>query len=195
MIFLTRHVLVVGGTGMLADVAIWLSDVQGFQVSVMGRNKSRLEALKRKVKNPNSIHPISVDYHDLNKLSNETSNIISLRGPIGLSVTWIHYTSPDSLKTIGDEISKKTQRNWRLFNIRGGTQHIPRDPIGVPENCLYRQVLLGFIFEGFESRWLTDHEIANGVIQAIKSDHEESIIGLIKPWDKRPSTLVNKYSV
>lgn len=32
-----KHALVVGGTGMLADVSIWLVN-QGYQVSIIARN-------------------------------------------------------------------------------------------------------------------------------------------------------------
>lgn len=56
-------------------------------------------------------------------------------------------------------------------------------------------MLLGYLLEEKHPRWLTDDEIAGGVMQAIRSDQEESIIGLIEPWNKRPLTLVNNYSI
>jgi len=54
------------------------------------------------------------------------------------------------------------------------------------KNMRYRTILLGFVVEGKTSRWLTNNEICDGVIEAIENDARDSIIGTVEPWNKRP---------
>lgn len=48
-------------------------------------------------------------------------------------------------------------------------------------HILDRKIILGFIVEGKTSRWLTNDEISSGVIDAVKKDSLEYIIGTLTP--------------
>ena len=48
------------------------------------------------------------------------------------------------------------------------------------------QAILGFVVEGGRSRWLTDAEIAAGVLAAIDGDEDPSVVGTVRPWTMRP---------
>ena len=50
----------------------------------------------------------------------------------------------------------------------------------------YFQVVLGFKKEAGSSRWLTNDEISDGVLEAIKLREMCHIIGTVTPWDQRP---------
>ena len=56
---------------------------------------------------------------------------------------------------------------------------------GLP-HIRYRQVLLGFVHEDGQSRWLTHKEICAGAIQACASDDTVTIAGQVEPWNLRP---------
>ena len=54
------------------------------------------------------------------------------------------------------------------------------------EGVSYQEVILGFMREGAASRWLTDDEIASGVLAAIDRPMPRQIIGVTRPWTARP---------
>ncbi|NUN53550.1 MAG: hypothetical protein HUU06_12290 [Planctomycetaceae bacterium] len=47
-------------------------------------------------------------------------------------------------------------------------------------------MILGFVREGDRSRWLTDAEIAAGVLGAIAADRPRTVVGVVEPWSARP---------
>lgn len=53
-------------------------------------------------------------------------------------------------------------------------------------NIIYKKVILGFVIEDEASRWLTDTEISNGVIDAVINDKDIFTVGKVEPWKKRP---------
>ncbi|GIP63126.1 hypothetical protein J32TS6_16810 [Virgibacillus pantothenticus] len=49
----------------------------------------------------------------------------------------------------------------------------------MPDSCLYYQIRLGFVIKGGQSRWLTNEEISDGVIKAIKNKNKiEPLVSL-----------------
>ena len=49
------HALVIGGTGMLKKVSMWLCE-KGFYVSIIGRDEVKLENVKRMSSAPKILH-------------------------------------------------------------------------------------------------------------------------------------------
>lgn len=178
---MNSHGLVVGGTGMLADVSVWLGQ-HADMVSVIGRQENRHNKLNARMKNVNSL---IFDYKDGNELRNQMMKAIEQYGPITLVVSWIHSYASDALTIIDEEVSKAAP-HWRLFHIQGSSnsRELNRIPIGA--NCLYRSIILGYLIEGGQARWLTHKEICEGVIESIKQDSEKAVVGIVEPWDKRP---------
>ncbi|QNG59687.1 short-chain dehydrogenase [Bacillus sp. PAMC26568] len=177
---MNSHVLVVGGTGMLADVSVWLGQ-HADMVSVIGRQENRHNKLNARMKNVNSL---IFDYKDGNELRKQMMKAIEQYGPITLVVSWIHSHASYTLTIIDEEVSKAAPL-WRLFHIQGSSNS--RElyfPIGA--NCLYRSIILGYLIEGGQARWLTHKEICEGVIESIKQDSEKAVVGIVEPWDKRP---------
>lgn len=179
------HVLVVGGTGMLKEVCLWLVD-QGYIVSVIGRAQKRLDDVVNEASDSSSVIPISVDYRNEERFLKEIIEIQQKRGPITLALSWIHSDALNTLHILVEQLSNLSINPWRLFHVKGSEAHLSIDPIPVPEGCLYRQIQLGFILSDSCSRWLTNKEIAAGIIKAIQRDQEQYIIGTLEPWEKRP---------
>mgnify|MGYP002622797381 CR=1 FL=1 len=184
------HCLVIGGTGMLKDVSRKLGYYYD-TVSVIGRNKHRMYALSREMEHLNgNLYPLLVDYTDYEKLSYQLKNSIERYGDIDLVVSWIHSTAGEAGRLIAEKINTAGEE-FRFFDVLGSSYADPSKKDSLPEfvsldNIKYRRVVLGFIIENNNSRWLTDEEISSGVMDAIKNDREYSIIGTTEPWDKRP---------
>jgi len=177
-----KHALVVGGTGMLSNVTLFLKK-EGYFVSVIGRDPSKYERLSHST---NSTF-LSVDYHETDQLRQKIQHTINQHGSLQLIVAWIHSSAPNALGIILEEAAK-TSKEFRLFHVLGSSSNLDKikEAAAVPKNCLYRQVQLGFILEGNRSRWLSNHEIASGVIQSIQEDNPIKVIGVLEPWEKRP---------
>lgn len=178
------HALVIGGTGMLKKVSVWLCN-QGFYVSVIGRNRDRLEGVKHACNAPENVTCISLDYHDSDILKQSIKGTIKQNGPITLVIAWIHTTAKKALQVICEEIELHS-KSYGLFHILGSSaSRLERQKIG-SSSCDYHRILLGFILQGEHSRWLTHEEIAEGVIAGIQSKQSDCIIGTLEPWELRP---------
>lgn len=181
-----ENVLVVGGTGMLAEVTQWLN-AKGNIVTLMARNKEKLERVSKSCKYPENNRIMSLNYEDSDRLRAYIQEEQKKHGNYTMVVAWIHSTAPDALRIIIDEINK-FQQPFQLFQVLGSRSDLQeiRSRLNVPLKCDYRQIQLGFIIENNKSRWLTNDEIANGVIQAIINDDPVTVVGTLQPWSMRP---------
>ncbi|ASK62000.1 short-chain dehydrogenase [Virgibacillus phasianinus] len=180
------HALVIGGTGMLQHVCHSLVNDYSY-VSVVGRSTIRHQQLKYANPSPDKINSIIVDYHDSSLFREKLQSAFLAYGAPDLVISWIHGTAPQALHTLFNEIQKLAiETKWKLFHVQSSSRYFAKENTPVPDNCQYRRVYLGFILNGRSSRWLTDPEISGGVLHAIKSDQQQTIVGTIDPWDQRP---------
>jgi hypothetical protein len=183
---LARHALVVGGTGMLAEAVRGLV-ARGWRVSVLAR---RATAFARR--EPGVI-PLDCDYNDPSSFGSTLDRARDGAGPIALAVGWFHSLGPAS--ALAFRTGAKTEPG-RFFHLLGSAVADPARPDRLEKaarsadgavNCLYRQLMLGFVLEGEAARWLTNAEISAGVLRAIDDDAPAMTLGVIRPWDARPS--------
>lgn len=181
-----KHALVVGGTGMLSDVSLWLA-AKGYHVSVIARNPKRMEELIKKANPKDKITPLLVDYTYGDQLQEQINETIKKNGGIDTVVAWVHSVAENALSIIINEVSQR-QSEWELFHILGSASNLDRikQKASVPENCLYYQVQLGFVMADTHSRWLTNQEISAGVIEAMEKKEKIHIVGQLEPWENRP---------
>ncbi|WP_188386379.1 short-chain dehydrogenase [Ornithinibacillus halotolerans] len=181
-----KHALVVGGTGMLQEVSLWLVR-NGYHVSIIARNRERMEHLIEKAESESQITPLLVNYHNDHALQEIVKKTIKENGKIDVVLTWIHSNAKKALPIIMHEVANRSSK-WELFHILGSSSNIDkiRRTVKPPENCLYYQIQLGFIIEGNHSRWLTHQEISNGVIGAICTKQNVYTVGQLEPWEQRP---------
>lgn len=181
-----KHALVVGGTGMLSKVSLWLLD-NGYHISIIARNPERMKQIIEKTSLNSHVTQLLVDYRDSDKLKEKVNATIKQNGNIDIVVAWIHSIAPDALKIIVQEISIRKYR-WELFHILGSSSDLNeiKREVKIPKGCLYYQLQLGFVIEDSGSRWLTNKEISEGVIKAIKERNKILTIGQIDPWDEHP---------
>jgi hypothetical protein len=156
----TRHALVVGGTGMLAGLVAALAE-RGEHVTVVARTRRALP--------PGAVH-LAVDYRSSEDLRRGLADAARERGPIELAVCWIHTDAPDAPRIVAESLAP----GGRLVQVFG-TRVWPLSP--VPDGVEYAQVLLGSVRDGGRSRWLTNAEISTGVLAAVDSGEALAVVG------------------
>lgn len=179
------HALVIGGTGMLSKLSLWLVN-EGYHVSVIGRNSDRMNQLINASKEKSQFTPLLIDYTNDIQLRELLKMTIKKNGTIDLVVAWIHSAGENVLNVVSQELSG--EKSWRLFHVLGSSTNLNKikNKTKTPFNCLYRQIQLGFVIENRRSRWLTHNEICDGIKDSIADDKLEKIVGTLKPWEKRP---------
>lgn len=152
------------------------------------RNRQRSKRLERVAKDsstPDRFTLLDLDYQDTTAMQQAMSQLRSERGPIDVVVAWIHNTAPKALPVI-QHVFAQQATEWRLFHVCGSRAWIKPPNVEEVVSCLYRWIILGFVLEEPLARWLTNDEIARGVIRAIETDQAQSIIGNVEPWERRP---------
>ncbi|KMJ57266.1 hypothetical protein AB685_17870 [Bacillus sp. LL01] len=180
-----KHALVIGGTGMLAEVCLWLT-VQDYHVSVIGRNPHKMSALTDKAEN-GKITALLVDYKEVDKLDSLLHQTIQHNGPVDLVVAWVHTGGEPALDKITKTIAE-TSGVLELYHVLGSRAHLSevKSAMHIPITCSYHQIQLGFKLEGNQGRWLRNKEIADGVIEAIQNQAQTSLVGVLEPKEMRP---------
>jgi hypothetical protein len=180
------HALVIGGTGMLSKISLWLVN-EGYHVSVIGRNPERMNQLINLSKEKSQFTPLLIDYCQDIQLREQLKRTIKKSGPINLVVAWIHSAGKNVLNVVSQELSSD-KNSWRLFHVLGSSSDLNevKNKTKVVPSFLYHQIQLGFIIENGHSRWLTNDEICDGIKDSIVNDKLLKIVGTLEPWEKRP---------
>ena len=174
-----RHVLIAGGSGMLAPLARRLID-HADHVSVLARREKRIRAIAE------DIDPVVCDYNDGAALS----EALSLVAAPDFVIAWIHGRAPSARRAFAERVAAE----GRFIQILGSAHGDPAHPErliemekaveGLPID--YQAVVLGFVREGATSRWLSNDEISDGVFGAIETEQPFAIVGTVEPWTARP---------
>jgi len=178
-----KHALVIGGTGMLSEVSLWIAG-EGFHVSVVGRDAERMQRLTARSEH---ISPVLVDYKNEIHFAAGLERAVEENGPVELVVAWIHSDAPQALEqvisTVGDQSGE-----WSLYHVLGSRANLRevKGSVSIPAGCSYYQIQLGFVLEDGGSRWLRNDEIAIGVIEAVAGRCEVSVVGVLESWEWRP---------
>lgn len=175
---MAQHILVVGGTGMLSEL-----------VKALAGDGGRLSLLSRRASQAGGEAGFDCDYHDEAAFAGALEAAIARSGPIDLAVAWFHTLKIAAPRLLAERVP------GRLFQVLGSAAADPSRPErletaarvadGLPQ-CAVRQVVLGFKVEAGGSRWLTNSEISQGVLEAVRADRTLSIIGQTEPWSARP---------
>lgn len=170
-----RHVLVVGGTGMLSGL-----------VKALAGDGGRLSLLSRR---GSASGGFDCDYHDERAFAAALAAAVDRSGPPDLAVAWFHTLKIAAPRRLAEAV------RGRLFQVLGSAVADPAHPErlaraaavaeGLPD-CALRQVVLGFRIEDGRSRWHSGDEVSAGVLEAIEADRPLTVVGQVEPWSARP---------
>jgi hypothetical protein len=175
---MSGHTQIVGGTGMLSGLTRALAG-DGGRLSLLSRHASAFPG----------VDGFDCDYHDEAGFQAALDQAITRSGPVELAVAWFHTLKIAAPRRVAERVV------GRMFQVLGSATADPAHPDrletarrvgeGLPL-CALRQVVLGFEIENGRSRWLTDNEISQGVLGAVRADAALTIIGQVTPWSARP---------
>jgi hypothetical protein len=172
------HVLVVGGTGMLSGLSEALAGDGG-----------RLSLLSRRASSVAGEAGFDCDYHDEAAFAEALAAAVTRSGPIELAIAWFRTLKIGAPRLLAEQV------RGRMFQVLGSAMADPDRPDRLKTaaavadglfDCQLRQVVLGYKVEEAGSRWLTNAEISEGVLEAIRADRDFSVIGQVEPWAARP---------
>lgn len=180
-----KHALVIGGTGMLSGTVSWLCN-NGYRVSVLARGADKYKKMiQGEDLTQKSISFIQVNYYDVKAFQKSIIEAEGQNGPITLCLSWMRGDAEESFQWL---ISYFIDKNKlvTMYEIRGS--HASRTSFHPVQcgNFSWRRIILGFHLDKHVSRWLTNKEISNGVIESIKKEKGIYIVGSVEPWDRRP---------
>lgn len=166
---MNKVALVVGGTGMLAELCFELAKIYDV-VGILSRTSKNLVAMSNK--DP-KVYPICVDYTDLKAYNLALSKFTREYGKPELIVMWIHESgeqaASSTLDYVGNDLYQVTGSSGREASHWSRKTQRKTETLGIT----YHRVVLGSI----SGRWLTNHEISKGVLCAIISSKAEYIVG------------------
>lgn len=177
---------------MLKGVPLYFTG-HGCTVSVIARNQTSLNNLIESKDEPGFINPVRVDYKDYFLLKDKISSAIENYGSIEQCVCWIHSTAPDAPYIIADILNEQDVI-CKYFHVLGCEYKDPyAENLDIErnfekyKNLIYRKIILGFVNEDDQARWLTNTEISNGVIDGIVREKATHIVGTVEPWERKPA--------
>ncbi len=178
-----RHdarVLIVGGTGMLAGVSAALAS-RGHSVGVIARPGARLTRLGRLA----GVTPYPADWDQDDSLDRAVQQARE-DGSIELVICWIHGRVPNGAQ----RVARSSGASRFLLVCGSGSTRSPDSGASGdwPPGCEVTRVILGFVREADQSRWLTHVEIVAGVLDAVDAGipGPDRVVGMIAPWALRP---------
>lgn len=176
---------------MLKDVSLYFA-LHGKNVSVIARNENKMNQLILSKDKHGFINPILTDYKNSIMLKQKISNAIDSFGEIETAVCWIHSTAPHA-PFVTAEILNNQKNKSKYFHILGSEYASPgKKNAGIEKkffkysNLNYKKIILGFVNENSGSRWLSNTEISNGVIDAINKEADSFIVGTVERWENSP---------
>lgn len=167
------NILVIGGTGMLAEACIKLSEQADFLV-VVARAQSRLDSLGQKLLEDCEYFGISADWNDSEELK---ANLTKLNIKFDMIVAWIHSDAQAAHK-VAAGFCKPSAEYFDITSHSGlKPEHITHyrkiDILDIAPKLKYRRVVLG----SKDGRWLTNYEISKGLIEATNIKKDIYVVG------------------
>jgi hypothetical protein len=183
------HVLVVGGTGILEKVSLFLASHDNV-VTVVSKSQEDFEKLQvQAVGLSGKINPITVDYQEEDGVIRRIQESIQLYGPVTLAVNWVQAQFMKVVDVIAGVLNA-TSPLCRYFQVLSGAElaqvkerNYFESAFRNLERVLYRIIVLGFKREKGTQRLLSNDEISDGIIQALCDDSKKVVIGT-DPWEE-----------
>jgi len=184
-----RHVLVIGGTGMLRAASVAIASRSRILTSV-ARTRRSLAALNSLLPPASAAHHmLALDWNKPDQFHHSLQQHLAGTERPDLIVAWIHNYEVAS-RLAADLVA--TEPTARFFHVVGSATSDPSLIAATARGRLrqadvaYHQIVLGYVIADGSARWLTNEEISAGVLGAIARSEPEYLVGTLRPWSSRP---------
>lgn len=185
-----RHALIIGGTGMLREASIAIAR-RAREITSIARTRRSLTALDAAFSaHTGTHHTLSLDWSDPENFLHAVKQHLAITEPPDLILAYLHDVRLTLRLT---PLVSTGSSTCRFFHVIGS---VTTDPLLVAAslleqfeplpNVLYYQVILGYRLSNGRSRWLTNAEISEGVLEAIEQQRNQSVVGAVRPWSSHP---------
>src|SRR5436190_3444255 len=159
-----RRALVLGGTGMLAGAVASLVD-DGWLVVLPSRRYAPIPVADSDIPGSGRALWVAADWSEPDLLAQRAKR--ALGGRAQLLIAWVHR---EHRETVLHAVAPLLAPRAPVVEVHGSTS---ADPLGgCPEPVLdshpTQQVVLGFVYTGGRTRWLSDAETSKGVLDAVQ---------------------------
>ncbi|GAB2569022.1 short-chain dehydrogenase [Dyella jejuensis] len=149
-----------------------------------------MQSLQERLASSTQVAALAVDYRAGHAFSQALQARIDEAGVPDLVLAWIHDASialrlAAQLAAYGQPLD--------FFHVLGSASASPNASLAQQRMAYdampalsYHQLVLGFVCEGPDSRWLDHDEIVQGVRHAIQAGDACQVIGVVEPWARRP---------
>ena len=170
---------------MLRDCTIQLIR-EGYRVTVIGRDATKLQSIIDATgQQSRHAEVIQQDYTQENNLLQKINQSVQKHGPFDHFICWMHSHADSIRERLFDHLI-----NWdhsiSILHIKGSAYYHPAMLASEKNHPNVHSVYLGFKIDNGVSRWLHDHEIAQGVWNAFSANKREFTVGQIEPWSSKP---------
>lgn len=180
---MSRNVLVIGGTGMLAPA-----------VNTLAEHGVIVFAVARRPERPGwgpGVVPVRGDWGRPAELADAVRTAMDELGcpAAPQALTWIHSPYRES---VHQAIGRLLTPDAVVVSLHGSVRSDPAGtappvpPVHAPPRR-YRTLLLGFADSpGGRTRWLTDDEISHAALRSLADPSPLQVAGRVSPWSERP---------
>jgi len=182
-----EHALVIGGTGMLLRATVAIAEHSRKHTGV-ARTPASLEALASRLsdrQNDLQQRYAALDWNQPERFVLELDRLVKEDGYPTLVLAWLHDMNLVPHVAAAVSIPEPHCDFFQIIGSSGGSSHghasALREQVEAVSDIRYFQVILGFKREAGASRWLTNDEISNGVLEAIAKREACHIVGMVSP--------------
>ncbi len=157
------NALIVGGTGMLAEVSAHLAQISN-ALTIASRNPFTLAAKLKAT-------PLELNWENTLEANASLKEVL----PRDLVVSWVHEQGLSIIETI-EATLKPGGRSIRVHGCESADPKV-RDKVdaGTRADIIRQTVILGWVNQPGGARWLTHREISDGVIRSINNPQQKCI--------------------
>lgn len=183
------HALVIGGTGMLRRATVAIAE-RSKRLTAVARTAASLAVLARLLEDRDDDRYETLDWDQPEQFVLDLQRLVYQTGHPTLVLAWLH--DMDLGPRVAEAISSP-RTPCDFFQVLGSSGGSPeggatalRTQAEALSDVRYFQVVLGFKRESGASRWLTDKEISEGALEAIRRREACHIVGTVARWEQRP---------
>ncbi|WP_049562074.1 SDR family NAD(P)-dependent oxidoreductase [Nonomuraea sp. SBT364] len=179
------HVLVIGGTGILAPAVGTLAK-RGAVVSVVSRSAARVAALRDDVASAGGtrVNGVIADVTQPRALAAALDGAAEVFGPIGLALAYQPSAPAGSWDAL---VPRVTELLVTVLVSAYAAEDAPPHPLrdGRHGRLLVRHLLLGWHRDDCGVRWHTPGEVSVAAV-GVADRRASAVLGAVRPWAERP---------